>query len=184
MSPRATNLPSDAEDEEWDQALETILDAYDDEPEPRQQHYGFAHMVLPSIFLGNPRAVLHKLIREGDLWVRQVWEECGSRVPAEGRVVGASPTVRVVQGEGFSVALITMPPPLSSTEAYYLACVEGVKRKWLLFPMRTHRYFTLEKSMEGAFVGEWAAVGQHRLYDDDDIPISDAAFLEWVSRHW
>jgi hypothetical protein len=108
----------------------------------RGQHYMFAHRVMPQAFFGDPSRFMDFLARDGDKFLLYYWNWVGERVKSPEDWVdadGLHGEIRQTAGD-IQVALITLPEPISVTEAYfvapaYLAPSEGEVRA---------RYYTLE----------------------------------------
>jgi hypothetical protein len=122
-----------------------ILPAPDDsEPasrsQPRPQHYQFAHRILRDIVLDRPQAAFDMLTMPNcaehlvNLWVAARSDDPKEPpIPPDG--------IRVYVEE--DIAVVALPPPARVPEAYMI----GVTR--------SGAYYTLEKGIEGPFVGQW-----------------------------
>jgi hypothetical protein len=92
-------------------------------PEPSQQ-LEFVRRVLPELFHATPEQFLRYLERDGTKFLRFYWEQAGKKLSAGqlSPVFGLNYEIRrPAQREG--VALIRLPEPRVSGEAYFAALV-------------------------------------------------------------
>jgi hypothetical protein len=133
----------------------------------RCQHYQFAHAALRSVAFANP-VQLMTLLATPDVQsafvtlLEQVEQDCkdgGEPCDFDASQIG----VHQRRAAGHPCAVVEMPPPRATSEAYYAAPV-------LLMDVDPEkvalRYFTLEYAAEqgdgtGTVLGEWAADGRH-----------------------
>jgi hypothetical protein len=143
-------------------------------PQPRPQHYLFAHRLLPEVMLGSKTALeaFRISIEDGqaDRALEALWGGAGKAVHAESGITttipGGPPTAKAIDNG----VLVTMPPALGITEAIYVAIVEHDG---------TVRYFTLEKSVASPRLCEW--MEDHAHVNFGDVEASDeGAFLAAV----
>lgn len=153
----------------------------------RCQHYQFAHVALRSVAFVHPIKLMALLAmpdaREafGEL-LEQVEETCKER--DEPRDFDASQIlVHQRRAAGHPCAVVEMPPPRATGEAFYVAPVLLMHEDPEQVVMR---YFTLEYAAaeEGAEAGtvlsEWTADGRHTSYGIGPAP-SLEPFLAAVS---
>jgi hypothetical protein len=140
--------------------------------EPRCQHYFFAHYALRQAAFDDPLACLAILAspkeREflASLWA-SVARHCEGHGEASGLSVEDVTVYRLRVGEA-PCAVIQMPPPRGTTEAYFVAMLLHLPPSGKVNePADINlRYFTLEKgsSMGGAsrtVLCEWTKDGSH-----------------------
>jgi hypothetical protein len=141
---------------------------------PRQQHYFFAHRVLPGLFFQDPTGFAKAIERDGAL-LRRLWRRSGSfwsRLFGGGNVTCAKRKLP----DGSSLLVIAPPAPLRTTEAHFVGL--------LLAPaVREAAVYTLERhdSLEGevtTVLGGWVG-DSHANYGDGPEPTVDA-FVEAV----
>lgn len=145
--------------------------------EPRCHHYTLAHYALRSVAFQQPLRFLTVLVspdarRFLSNLMRSVSESCKEEEAEPGFAVEdlAIHTVRVGR---YPCAVIEMPPPKATTEAFFVAAVllAEVDQEMPDPEQVAMRYFTLEKGfvLEGpprTVLGEWTADGTHRNYGD------------------
>lgn len=151
----------------------------------RCHHYQFAHAALRSVAFAHPIQLMALLATPEaksafDSLLEQVDESCTGGEPRdfEASQVG----VHTRRASGHPCAVIEMPPPRATGEAYYAAPV------LLMDPdpeKVTVRYFTLEYSAAygdepSTVLAEWQASGHHVNYGLGPKPSVDA-FLDAIS---
>ena len=118
----------------------------------RQQHYKFAHSVLPNLVLSLPSAFWDQFEQLGGLAIRRPWEETAVGLGPADRVEG-TPHLQLVQLAGGARAyLITMPPPEDAAECHFIALVRLGNEE--------PRYFVCERGVDQgagprAYWAEW-----------------------------
>jgi hypothetical protein len=132
--------------------------------------YVFAHRELPGLLHGRP-ALVHAMIERG-----AAWDDPGNPITALWNALagyaGASaephPTLSVETVGTVPALLVTMPPPLLTTHAHFVAAVPhgpGIL------------YITLERSLAGkTILGAWKADGGHQNLGEGPPP-ERGAFL-------
>ena len=165
---------------------------------PRAHHYYFAHAALKELAFEDPERVVIALAAPGaERFLAEMWETVGRDVagaeqPQQGADAGPVPPDGIetipARVAGRPTALVRMPPPRATTEAYFVAIVlnhelsEPVKPA----PEPELYYFTLEKgfSLDGSLrtvFCEWDETA-HKNYGDG--PPADARrFLDHVAAH-
>ncbi|MBF9144259.1 hypothetical protein [Hymenobacter properus] len=132
----------------------------------RLHPYNFTHVLLPQLAWRRPASVRRELsdpylARELLLYV---WDKAAENLPAADKVTPKGLRLSWHEVAGRATALFHLPPPQSTTEAYYSALVyeEDDERETEAEEKRP-RYFTLEATLglsglTGAptVVGEWA----------------------------
>ncbi len=138
----------------------------------RQQHYSFAHRVLP-----------HDVHHEASLWsiissdrassyLQMRWEAAadGASLPAQGLA-----WLEPIQLGGATVRVIHLPAPEDACEGHYAAIARGADGKL--------RYFVAERSASGgAFLSEWRPEMRIRGGDLEAQAPDAAAALQQPSR--
>ena len=164
----------------------------DDNPEPRCDHYGFAHYALRSVAFDRPLETMAAFAspdaeRFLGALVEMVAEQCQGQ-PGAGLTVGDL-KVHAVRAAGRPCAVLEMPPPRGVTEAHFVALV----LQWTEplpetepMPKDALRYFTLERGVclggpPRTVLCEWTAEGSHRNFGDGPEPRLES-FLEAVAR--
>jgi hypothetical protein len=134
---------------------ETVLDSLKGLPQPRGQHYEFAHSALPDAVRSNPDGFLRELSGDGaGKMVLEIWNRCRSKFPSsEDRVDerGLAASAAELPG-GRSCALVVLPPAERHGEAHMVAAVvvPGERRLGIFRKPPSVRYFTLEVAFESA----------------------------------
>jgi hypothetical protein len=137
-----------------------------------QQHYAFAHRMLPSIFLNEPAKFIGTLEQAGNDFLYYLWESLGNRLEASDLVAPEGLDCQLNQLDNdTTIALITLPPPQQITEAYFVATVYRP-------PMK--RFITLEYGSHGdgrqrTVLCEWTA-DIHSNMGDGPEPTLEAFF--------
>jgi len=132
----------------------------------RWHHYFFAHSVLPGVFFGDPENFLYVLRRDGDDALLASWERVGRGLEKADLVSPAGLTHEMRKLEqDTTVALITLPRPRVSPEAF---CVAAVYRPATQTDATaTTRFFTMESRQLGdgdePIIGEWTPSGNHQI---------------------
>jgi hypothetical protein len=179
---------------------------------PRAHHYYFAHAALKELAFEDPeRLVIAMAAPEAETFLVEMWQAVGKDVAAMGAqqeqpqpqeqggdAEASSSSSEIVPPDGLEAiparvagrptALVRLPEPRATTEAYFVAVVlnhelaEPVKPA----PEVEVFYFTLEKgfSMDGSLrtvFCEWDA-STHKNYGDG--PPADARlFLDHIAAH-
>ncbi len=145
---------------------ETVLDSLQGLPQPRGQHYEFAHVALSETVRSDPEGFVSDVRKSGaGGLVTEVWKRCRQKFPSsEDRVdiEGLDASAEELPC-GRSCAVVTLPKAGRMGEAHMLAVVVMPAERILgLFKKSPAvRYFTLEVS-----------------YDSDQNETT--AFCEWV----
>lgn len=151
---------------------------------PRQHHYVFAHIALPSLFYDNPSRFLTTLAHEGNNFLHLLWNKVGEGVDASERIAGFGLRSEMRElPDSTAIATITLPPPQGMTEAYFTAaCYRPGERKGLFARGKpVARYITLEYSLDfeqepRTVLGEWTPTHAHHNYGDGSEATLDAFF--------
>ena len=154
------------------------------ELEPRDQHYLFAHRILPAIARRSPGQILEDLSdpEDADEVLRLIWD-----IPAEdlaGRDIVESEGLRAVvrRFEAYRIGIVKLPPALKMTEAYFVALVFGSapNEEGAIEPALS-RYIALERTFDSdegevsTVLGEWAE-DSHLNYGAGPAPELDLFF--------
>ncbi len=125
---------------------------------PRDQHYQFAHRVLPHLALSSPAKFL--LAAEDPGWIGLIWERVGDDNPRPISPKGLSTELREVGQD--KVVLVTMPTARFPPEAILAAVVVREDKV---------RYFVLElgEDLDGnpnMMHCEWSTHGEHSNFGE------------------
>ena len=129
---------------------ETVLDSLKGLPQPRGQHYEFAHVALAEAIISNPEGFIDELAASGgEETLAEIWRRCREKFPSSEDYVdraGLKSSVRELPC-GRRCALVVMPPAERMGEAHMIAAVLIPGERKLIFKKPpTVRYFTLEVS--------------------------------------
>ncbi len=132
---------------------ETVLDSLQGLPQPRGQHYEFAHVAMSEAVRSDPEGVVATVRESGaEGLVTEVWKRCRQKFPSsEDRADIEGLAAAVVELPcGKNCVLVTLPPPERLGEAYMVAAVVMPAERILgLFKKAPAvRYFTLEVSFD------------------------------------
>jgi len=171
-------------------------------PRARQQHYLFAHKMLPQIAFDFGAASVLMLSEQEKAadFLERVWRDCGEGlegrdfVSPDGASVGLSVETRRI-GNNELVSIVSLPTPEVTPEAYFVALMcDAVPQSasgdgspetlelWRLLVRSTPvRVFTLELSQpeEGearTVFCEWTSDGRHVNMGDGPSPDKNAFF--------
>lgn len=171
-------------------------------PRSRQQHYIFAHKVLPQVAFDFGAEAVRMLSEENRAaqFLERLWSDCGEGlegrdlVSLDGASVGLSVETRRAKGNEL-ISIISLPAPEVTPEAYFVALVcddvpepdpdddgPGVMELWKLLVRSTPvRVFTLELSQDlsgrrHTVFCEWASDGRHLNMGDGPRPDKNAFF--------
>jgi hypothetical protein len=175
---------------------ETVLDSLKGLPQPRGQHYEFAHVALAEAIISNPDGFLDELAGSGgEDMLAEIWRRCREKFPSSEDYVdraGLAATVEQLPS-GPRCAVVEMPPPERMGEAYMVAAVVVPGGKLLgLFPRPPGvRYFTLElsyrtKAERTTSLFEWRysdSGGRSHVTRGTGLAVDRAAFLAAVDEH-
>jgi hypothetical protein len=166
--------------------------AEEDRDEPRCHHYTLAHHALRRVALDDPLAYLGILASPDASeflahLLRSVSEHCREREPRPDFGVEEVAIHKVRVGR-YPCAVIEMPRPRATTEAYFTAAVlladpqDGLPASGRV----EARYFTLEKGFvfggpPRTVLGEWTAEGTHVNFGDGPAPRLES-FLKAVEE--
>ncbi len=127
---------------------------------PRHQiHYLYAHIVLPRLFLFKPEQTLALIETDGNNFLRFILDDLQKNIKIDEKLDSSKLTYSIMKEDKYKLVIITLPQPLVSPEAYYVAMVVPNKGY-----NRDSRYFTLEKIADS---------GEKQL---------DSFFCEWTSK--
>ena len=150
-----------------DQLPEDSLENISAHRSVRQQHYHFAHGILPANLLSGDSSLLNDLLTEN--WhsaLSNYWELAGHEVDSIAETIDpAGLALNMFRREKRWYLLIRMPEVEGEVEAYYGVVVLDTSRKDWLFSKKPGlvRYFTLEKAV--------------RLYDSET---QGTMFCQWL----
>lgn len=123
-----------------------VASAADDEiPDPRDQHYGFAHKTLVAA-MEEGDGFLADLEKKKDNLLKSLWREAG-KAAKDGKKVSATGLAFQLfkVDEKKTVVVVTLPKPEVTVEAFMVGCVITKGGK-------TETVYTLEKSFAGGTV--------------------------------
>lgn len=161
---------------------------FDDADDYGHYHrYVFAHRVLPELVFEDPEGFLGVFADDGAERLRRLWDDIGQQVSKMDKrraVSGEELDLHVANIAGRRAALITLPEPLETAEAHFVAVVDGDPAKddfdW--------RYLVLERtesedttSQPDAVLCEWLPGGGRRNHARHCVPDLDR-FVETVSK--
>ncbi|OIP30605.1 hypothetical protein AUK22_01900 [bacterium CG2_30_54_10] len=147
--------------------------------QPRDHHYAFGHIILPSMFLGNPERFLAAFQKDGEEFLEHIWLTIGKDLPKEKVLPSFGLGYDFQRTPDSTLAIIIMPPAKAMAEAMLIGC----------HLMKSARYFTLElgfredESQRTVFC-EWKAGGRHINFGDGpeaEIGKFSAAIREKIS---
>jgi len=174
---------------------ETVLDSLQGLPQPRGQHYEFAHAALSETVRSDPEGFIADVRGSGAAGlVTEVWKRCRQKHPSsEDRVdmEGLAASAEDLPC-GLSCALVALPAAERMGEAHMLAAVVMPAERILgLFRKSPAvRYFTLEVSFDSdqnettAFC-EWTfpkGGGKHHERISTGLSVDKSAFLAAVDE--
>ncbi len=150
---------------------------------PRQQYYTYAHRLLPMLFFDKPDMFM-KIMRHPNAldFLRSQWDMLSKHTGNTDPYTGLDYETRALE-DGTFIAIITLPPPVTVTEAYYVA---AVYRPAVPDLPPVIRYFTLEfgasfdpSAPQRRVLCEWLKTPQHMNYGGQDAP-DQAGFLRLI----
>lgn len=158
---------------------------------PRWHHYAMAHLALRSVGLDDPLlylAVLASPDRDDFLksLFESVCERCDERAKPD--FIASDIHVHAVRAGVYPCAVVEMPTPRTTTEAFFTALVMLIDPATSSLPEERKnvpaRYFTLEKgfSLDGTprtVLGEWTTES-HLNYGDGPEPTLES-FVERIA---
>lgn len=146
--------------------------------DPREQHYHFAHRILPHLALSNPAKFMVAL--EDPEWIQVIWSRVGEdyKKPMSGK--GLSSEFR--EAEETQVGIVTMPMARKISEAILaVVLVRGPRA----------RYFVLELNEENDGTPcmnhcEWSTHGEYRDFGKfaGGREVDKDAFVEACLKLW
>lgn len=122
-----------------------------------QQHYAFAHKLMPYIVENNFQELVSKVIdKSAQNWILELWNKC-SNIPIDDYTALVYPICNFTKySDEIGLIYIAMPAPRVSPEAAYIAVIffidEDLPSEWL------RSYFTLELGLATSahwILGEW-----------------------------
>ena len=147
--------------------------------EPREQHYHFAHRILPHLALSNPAKFLAAL--EDPEWIQVIWTRVGedNKKPASGK--GLKSEVRSGPGDT-QIAIITMPAARNAGEAILaVILVRGNRARYFVLELNEERDGTpLMNHCEWSTHGEYREFGKIANGREPDVD----AFVEACLKVW
>ncbi len=161
---------------------------------PREQHYAFAHTYLRGLAFEDPdRIVIALAAPEADELLVELWNGVAKDLVEAGEEVEAVPPIGLeaipARVAGRPCALVKMPAPRATTEAYFVAIVlnHDVDEPAKPAPEPGVYFFTLEMgfAIDGAprtAFGEWDSAAIHRQHGEGP-PADGRAFLDHIARH-
>jgi hypothetical protein len=173
---------------DWD-SLEAF---YPDASRRHQVHYEFAHRFLPKYVHKDPARFFRPICQEAPtFFIHMTWNTfLGMAGLIRGSLLRrvSDLSMRLHRLAGRLVALIEMPTPEASNEAFFVAVVlqaDSAEPGPCLTNARA-RVFTLEAEHKEtavageAIVGEWTKNGSHLNYGRN--PCNREAFIQWLTK--
>lgn len=174
---------------------ETVLDSLQGLPQPRGQHYHFAHVALANAVRSDPEGILVALAGDQAAdFLDEIWRGVKAKFPsAEDRADerGLAGAVEDLPC-GKRCAVVVMPPAERIGEAHMIAAVvvPGERRFGLFKKPATLRYFTLEVGFskgeaENTALCEWKFAkggGKSHVKCGTDLEVDRAKFLAAVDE--
>lgn len=145
---------------------------------PRDHHYFYAHRVLPTLAFRDTIQTLDILRSENGLdFLTGLWHDMGRQLRARDRLPPDGLQLEMRRDGKYLYALVTLPPPLYSPEAYMVALQFESE---LLAPRL--RYFALELGYldpagpRRTVLCEWTAEPAHLNFGDGPPPEVEAFY--------
>jgi hypothetical protein len=105
-------------------------DKADSAPEsPRKHHYYFAYKALPGLAFTAPNVPLGFATNIPEDGLLRFWQMVGTKLPENERLSGVGLDAVNVNFDSECLLLITLPPPLKKSEAYYVGIL--YPRSWV-----------------------------------------------------
>ncbi len=174
---------------------ETVLDSLQGLPQPRGQHYHFAHVALADAVRSDPEGILAALAGGGGAdFLDEVWRGVKAKFPSSEDRVDERGLAGSVENLpcGKSCAVVIMPRAERLGEAHMIAAVvvPGERRFGLFKKPATLRYFTLEVSfgkdqVDSPALCEWKFAkggGKSHVKCGADLKVDRAGFLAAVDE--
>ncbi|MEM1182789.1 MAG: hypothetical protein AAGM22_30875 [Acidobacteriota bacterium] len=169
--------PQPNPDDEFDRELEEALGALDEEDEGPTPAYVFAHYALRQIALDDPLQFLAIVASpEAEEFIGAVLEDVEEQVGGKIGFDAAAVTIHLGRAKRFPCAVIELPEPKESPEAFMVALVALFDPENGPPPDSIEgRFFTLEKgaSFDGEswnVLAEWTADGGHSNFGAGPAP--------------
>ena len=182
-----------------DAELERLRKEVEALPQPRTQHYNFAHRLLPAIVMqmGAMSVLVLANSERSEDFLQEVWHDCGQDASGDDLVSPEGLRATVAKAGEQLIAVVTLPVPERITEAHFVAILSDLPPETddededvseeahevlrLMLRSMPVRYFTLEKS--ASFDGtprtvfcEWTSEHRHLNMGDGPAPIEDHFF--------
>src|SRR6185369_13559683 len=160
---------------------------------PRLHHYNFAYKALPGLAFTDPYVPLGFASDTPNGRLAKFWKLVGNRLPVNERIDSTGLWAAYVLADSMAFLVITMPPPLNKSEAYFVAII--YPQSWFddpteksKLPAHFPQYFILAMSdVPGA---EGVSGGTLRLFNKAGhgavkfgVPVTDSAFMVEI-RHF
>ena len=137
----------------------------------RQQHYAYAHQVLPMLFFKRPAEFYEAIQQDGERFLLATWNQVGDDVADPTPVDSRQLNLQKREGDGREIFIVTFPTPQGVPEAYFAAMVyvKGVPS----------HYMTLERGVDPftgqatTVLGEWTSDHRHENFGDGPTPTVD-----------
>lgn len=134
---------------------------------PRNHHYTFAHVLLPTAFLKDPVKFITAFREEGSVYLWFCWDQVGKTLPEGERLPKGALDFRLVDlGENTDALVIALPTPKGMTEAHYMALVHRPAQSPTTAALT--RVIALENSADEndkptTCLCEWVGTGHYNL---------------------
>ncbi|BCM88178.1 hypothetical protein IAD21_00005 [Abditibacteriota bacterium] len=168
-------------------------------PQPRSQHYSFAHRLLPAIAMqmGAMSVLVLANSEKSELFLQDVWRDCGQDAEGDDLVSPEGLQASVTRAEDKLIAIVTLPRPERITEAHFVAILSDLPPETddedsevseeahevlrLMLRSMPVRYFTLEKGASldrtpRTVFCEWTSEHRHLNMGDGPAPLEDHFF--------
>jgi hypothetical protein len=147
----------------------------------REQHYQFAHRVLPQNAFERPDLALERLSGvDAGAFLHSLWHSVGNDLAPSQRIVPAGLSCEMREFQNYRIALISLPTPLYVPEAFFCALAfdaprnsgEALELRYLTLEFG----FVLENDEKRTVLCEWTAAPAHLNMGDGPPPELEAFF--------
>ena len=150
-------------------------------PQPRGQHYNFAHKALPLLFFSSPAEIIQLLETRGTEFLDKVWNSLGPETEGADQIDSAGLAVHKAHlTRNLSCVILKLPTPKAMAEAHMVAALHQVPNAESSPQVpEMARYFTLERGYspdetEHTVFCEWDEFGTHYNMGPGPRPDIDA----------
>ena len=147
----------------------------------REQHYQFAHRILPQNAFERPDLALERLSgADASAFLHSLWHSVGNDLAPSQRIVPAGLSCEMREFDNYRIALITFPAPLYVPEAFFSALAFDLPRSanhaLELRYITLESGFVLEDGEKRTVLCEWTSAPTHLNMGDGPPPELDAFF--------